>query len=90
METSFPESLFVEADGLRDVFQKAGGQMTWPLVGKSGEVAALMNMFSHGQVEFDMDPATFPSLVHCGDNYNTRSLSECLSSSASGRCAVLC
>jgi len=67
-----------EADGLGNCLDTIGddGWMGWPLIGKSGEMASLLNMVSNDEVEFDFDPNEFSTVQYWQDTYNTRKLSE--------------
>jgi hypothetical protein len=81
-------SFYQEAAKLEDKISAPEG-MEWPVIGSSGELAALMNMVSEHtvsspernladvQVDFRMDPSTFPTVVANGGIFNTRRLSEC-------------
>ncbi|WVR05664.1 hypothetical protein IAU60_002686 [Kwoniella sp. DSM 27419] len=50
--------------------------MKWPLIGDSGELAALMGMVSNHEVEFDFAIAEFPTIKYESGHYNTRKLDD--------------
>ncbi|WWC87968.1 uncharacterized protein L201_002870 [Kwoniella dendrophila CBS 6074] len=48
----------------------------WPLIGESGELAALMNMVSNHEVDFGFDVNEFPSVKYEKDHFSTRKLDD--------------
>lgn len=67
-----------EAAGLGhrlDQAAQAAEWLGWPLIGKSGEMAALLDMVSNDEVDFDFNCNEFPTTQYWRDTYNTRKLS---------------
>jgi hypothetical protein len=52
--------------------------LEWPILGKPGDIASLLNLVSNHEVDFEFDVDEFPTLRGPRDSYsyNTRKLSE--------------
>jgi hypothetical protein len=50
--------------------------LDWSLMAGNGDIAALCQMTSNHEVDFDIDPSTFPTNVYYTETYNTRKLRE--------------
>ncbi|WVF70857.1 hypothetical protein IAT40_005651 [Kwoniella sp. CBS 6097] len=74
-ENLLPESLAVSANGLEAKLETEIG-MQWPLIGQSGELAALMGMVSNSEVDFDFDVNEFPTIKYEKGPINTRKLDD--------------
>ncbi|WVQ97216.1 hypothetical protein IAU59_004326 [Kwoniella sp. CBS 9459] len=74
-ENLLPESLAESAHGLNAKLEAEGG-MQWPLIGQSGELAALMGMVSNTEVDFDFDVNEFPTIKYERGPINTRKLDD--------------
>ena len=78
-EGPYPAHVFDTVDTVRDRFNEdinEDGTIEWPLMCNSGEMAAMMNMVSSHEAEFEFDHANFPTLQSWTDTYNTRKLSK--------------
>lgn len=49
-EGPLPEEIFHDAQALQEQLGASGDSLTWPLIGKAGEMAALMSMVSSQEV----------------------------------------
>jgi len=77
-EGPYPAQVFDTADTVHDRFEEAAEDsvIEWPLMCDSGEMAAMMNMVSCHEAEFDFDHTKFPTLQYWTNTYNTRKLSK--------------
>ncbi|WVQ85486.1 hypothetical protein IAT38_007651 [Cryptococcus sp. DSM 104549] len=73
-----PENFCADAEALQSKFEKVEKdgeeEMVWPLIGKTGELAGLMNMVSNDEVDFTITGDLFPTrkIIH----HNTRKLND--------------
>ncbi|WRT65885.1 uncharacterized protein IL334_002836 [Kwoniella shivajii] len=74
-EGFLPSELKQDSQGLIPKLEREEG-IEWPLIGKSGELAALMDMVSNHQVNFDFDVIEFPTVKYERGHYNTRKLDD--------------
>ena len=73
------EEFMHNADSLGHQLDEAfdeGRSLDWPLLGKNGDIAALLNMVSNDEVDFDFECNEFPTTRYWQDTYNTRKLSK--------------
>lgn len=79
-EGPYPPHVFEDAEHVLERFEdglKEEDSFDWPLMCNPGDMAAMMNMVSNHEVEFDFDHKSIPTLQYWTDTYNTRKLSEC-------------
>ncbi|WWD18115.1 hypothetical protein CI109_102564 [Kwoniella shandongensis] len=73
---ALPNDLAWDASGLYHKIANDENGVEWPLVGKPGELAALMNMVSNHEVDFEFKVEDFPTISFEADHYNTRKLND--------------
>ncbi|KAK8865706.1 hypothetical protein IAR55_000851 [Kwoniella newhampshirensis] len=73
---ALPDNLPVEAKGLHEMLERDKSGIEWPIIGRSGELAALMNMVSNHEVDFEFEIDEFPTIKFESDHYNTRKLND--------------
>ncbi|OCF56611.1 hypothetical protein L486_05463 [Kwoniella mangroviensis CBS 10435] len=74
-EGFLPPNLFQAAQGLKSKLEPEEG-VEWPLIGESGELAALMDMVSYHEVDFEYDVHEFPTVKYEKGHFNTRKLDD--------------
>lgn len=73
----FPPEIHQEAKSVETMLVQPEGY-EWDLMGKGGDVAALMAQVSDHQAVFDFDVKQFPSIAADQGIFNTRKLSASL------------
>ncbi|WWC96759.1 hypothetical protein V866_003632 [Kwoniella sp. B9012] len=74
-EGFLPPNLFQASQGLKPKLEPEEG-IEWPLIGESGELAALMDMVSNHEVDFEYDVQEFPTVKYEKGHFNTRKLDD--------------
>lgn len=77
----FPPELHQEAKAVETMLAQPEGY-EWDLMGKGGDVAALMALVSDNKAEFEFDIQQFPTVAADQGIFNTRKLSASLDRSA--------
>lgn len=74
-EGPFSQDLFADAKATTDAVRQEEG-LSWPIVGKAGDIAALLELVSKDEVEMSFDLDSIPSLHHHRQKYNTRRMND--------------
>ncbi|ORY28627.1 hypothetical protein BCR39DRAFT_534519 [Naematelia encephala] len=72
----FASEVHEQAEQLDRKFDDWENGIQWPVIGKAGELAQLMNMVSNDEVGFDFDLATAGCLHRDDGDYNTRRIND--------------